>query len=287
MPTHHRAAALERTLPSYLGQQGVRELIVIADGQPDNTEDVVRRVAASWSHIRLVFVQNGQRLGAPATKNRGIRLASEPLVLIGEDDVLLEPDYTSRLSSFLLSKGRCLVGGRLINRAWEEPVDSATSRANNSKPGAVIDRERLEGNFSRSTPLPEEVMFLHAVVLAPRELFESVTFDEAFLGNAYREETDFAITAGKLGFPSWYVPDAIGWHLSGGPSRRGGQRIHPLVYEYWTIRNTAYLLAKHKDISGSLLSVEGPVSMRTAVFTIRRLKWLVKRKWNRWIKKSG
>jgi GT2 family glycosyltransferase len=115
------------------------------------------------------------------------------------------------------------------------------------------------------------VPLIQAVMLVRREVFAQVTYDARFEGNAWREETDFQISAARAGFRVGFCPHAVCYHtpkaLAG---HGGGQRARGrLAYEWSILRNNHRFLAKHRDwLAGAYPeAVNGPTW------------WLVARAW--------
>lgn len=90
--TYKRADYLRLTLLS-LEQQTISpsdyELIVVNDGSPDDTENVVQSFNSSLP-IRYVYHDNA---GLAASKNVGIRAAIAPIIIFLDDDDTASPDF--------------------------------------------------------------------------------------------------------------------------------------------------------------------------------------------------
>lgn len=90
LPTYARAELLRTTLQR-LGDQTLDpssyEIIVVDDGSPDNTEEVVRD-AIAVARCRISYLRH-ENSGPGYTQNRGIRAASAPLILLLADDILV------------------------------------------------------------------------------------------------------------------------------------------------------------------------------------------------------
>ncbi len=90
LPTYARAEVL-RTNLRHLADQTLDarsyEVIVVDDGSPDHTEDVVRQ-AISHAPCRMRYLGHENR-GPGYTQNRGIREASAPIILLLADDIIL------------------------------------------------------------------------------------------------------------------------------------------------------------------------------------------------------
>ncbi len=99
--TYNRADIIPLTL-QHLAKQTLKpssfEVILVDDGSPDNTEEVVRSLQETLPY-RLRYLKHPNR-GPGYTINQGIRAALGPIVCLIADDILLAPQA---LESFLES----------------------------------------------------------------------------------------------------------------------------------------------------------------------------------------
>ncbi|KKK38788.1 hypothetical protein WQ57_07360 [Mesobacillus campisalis] len=87
IPVYNAASYLEDCLNSILGQDYEQlELIVINDGSPDDSEEIIRKFAEKDSRVRP-FAQENHGLGY--TRNRGISLSSGEYVFFLDSDDLV------------------------------------------------------------------------------------------------------------------------------------------------------------------------------------------------------
>ena len=90
LATYSRAEVLRRTL-RHLADQTLNpasyEVIVIDDGSPDHTQEVVAQ-AISEAPCRITSLRHDNS-GPGYTQNRGIRQAAAPLILLLADDIIL------------------------------------------------------------------------------------------------------------------------------------------------------------------------------------------------------
>src|SRR5690348_9381958 len=90
VPVHNGAATLERSLLSVCGQlRRGDEAIVVDDGSTDDVAQVAKKFP-----VRLIRVE--QESGVSAARNRGADLATRPILLFVDADVVLHPDAIER-----------------------------------------------------------------------------------------------------------------------------------------------------------------------------------------------
>jgi glycosyltransferase involved in cell wall biosynthesis len=93
VPTRGRAAYLEVTLDSLLGQRAgiAHEILVVDDGDGGATADAVRARPA------VRYVPHAAGRGLNAARNTGLREARAPLIAFVDDDVLVPPGWLEAL----------------------------------------------------------------------------------------------------------------------------------------------------------------------------------------------
>lgn len=86
IPTHNRAAAMERNLRACIGAAAnlAVEFIVIDDGSTDDTPERLRAMAGEFANLRWRSVPDG---GAGQARNVGVAMAAHELILFLGDDV--------------------------------------------------------------------------------------------------------------------------------------------------------------------------------------------------------
>jgi GT2 family glycosyltransferase len=87
--TRDRRDELRRTLASAFGQRAVSEVLVVDDGSTDGTAEMVER---EFPGVRLI--RSGEARGYIAQRNRGVRLATAPVVVIVDDDAVFSTPAT-------------------------------------------------------------------------------------------------------------------------------------------------------------------------------------------------
>jgi glycosyltransferase involved in cell wall biosynthesis len=96
MPTYNRARYIAEAIRS-VQNQTLREweMIVIDDGSNDDTEKIVREIAAA--DPRISYFKNEKNLGIAKTRNRGVGLAKADYVaMLDSDDYWVKEDKLAR-----------------------------------------------------------------------------------------------------------------------------------------------------------------------------------------------
>lgn len=233
VPTYNRLTALKDTVPFLLAVRGVEEVLFVDDRSPDGSVAWLRGLGDP----RVRVLEMDRRGGVCVARNRGLQEARGEWVVMGEDDCRFPPDYVEVL---LREAGE--LGAEVISAPWlfladGEPVEHAITRAR----GAAVEQIRLDQ--AQTYPVrPLRTPFLCALALIRRSVFEAMSYDAGFGGNAYREETDFFVRAERAGFSCWLTPSTHSWQVHRWP---GGQHTARWHYELWTVRNNGRFLRRH------------------------------------------
>jgi GT2 family glycosyltransferase len=142
--------------------------------------------------------------------------------------------------------GADIIAGRRINVVPGESYEEALRRVD-TYADPLIERWAAVGNNHVDTVADVESPLLDACALIRKEVFTHASFDRGFIGNGWREESDFQLSALEAGFRLVHCPHTLGFHSPGGMGKaRGGSRGRSrLNYELWVMRNNARFLRKH------------------------------------------
>jgi len=136
IPTYNRADFLRKTLAGIVAQQfprGQFEVLVIDNNSTDHTRAVVAEFAGATPAPRHVLET---QQGLDYARNRAITEARGEIILFGDDDILVQPDWVAQMVTPLLADavaGRIgAVGGEVIPvfpdglpdwvREWHAPL---------------------------------------------------------------------------------------------------------------------------------------------------------------------
>jgi glycosyltransferase involved in cell wall biosynthesis len=270
VPTRNRAHTLRRVAPGYFEQELIDEIIFVSDAGDDDSEAVVRAIAAQHPQVRLSFLRNESRLGASQSRNIGVQAATNEFVLFCDDDEHLEPGYARTCLAKLQSLGAAAVSGRRVYMQDGETVEEALRRfgtgLRNTTPFHAVLCEYVNGaRFAgdRSQPIT------NAVILTRRALLLEHPFDGHYArGNGYREETDYQMNLFVHGHDIWVTNDCHSIHLPLSQVRTGGQRTQTWRRIYWSIYYTRYFFAKYYAAYAKRLQLRTPRSAALVAFGV-------------------
>jgi glycosyltransferase involved in cell wall biosynthesis len=245
IPTFNRARALKTVWPSYAGDSCVKQIVIVNDGSSDNTRELSKELSATTS-IPVIYIEHHHNKGAPSSRMSAIPYVDTEWILFGEDDVYLGKGYISILLRQALELKSDVIAGRLVTVRVPNEFDEALLKDHcvmiNKSP---FDLSLFDADYESCPTRVVQAPYVHAVALMRRDLFDKIAYDPRFRGNAYREETDFYLSANELDCKVLFSPDTACFHLRGPLSASGGQRINRLVVEYYIVINTYYMVHKH------------------------------------------
>jgi glycosyltransferase involved in cell wall biosynthesis len=122
LTVYNKRRYLADVLASVAAQEGgfEREVIVVDDGSTDGSRELLRSLGARLPGFRLITQPNQ---GPSVATNRGLAVASMPLVKLLDGDDLLAPDATRHLIDCMHSLGaEVMIGAGQSYRPGEKPV---------------------------------------------------------------------------------------------------------------------------------------------------------------------
>lgn len=265
IPTKDRVRQLRKTLPIFLAQPEVAEVVIVVDGCSDDTLNYVKQAAAADGRIR--YVDNVVNKGLPYSRNRGIELVTRDLVFTGEDDLELTDDFFRTLLSHMRETGADIISGRNIFRDDRESAAESIERADLIK-GPSVNLRTLTLHTSIKTPGDQEQPLLPAPMLGRTDVFRKVQYDDQYRGSAYREETDFQLSAWEAGCKLVYCPHAMTFNVKTENDRGGVHATWGLKRASWTVKNNWRLLRKHRELIAREFDAGNPY-VNIAKFAVR------------------
>ena len=95
IPTHNRAKELQLTLPSYIENKRIKQILIVNNGSVDETSAVIASFRKDSDFVKEIKIKD--KTGSQKARMIGISEINTEYILLGEDDVYLAPDYTNIL----------------------------------------------------------------------------------------------------------------------------------------------------------------------------------------------
>jgi len=245
VPTYKRAHLLPDTIPSYL-QPEVAQLVLVDDCSPDNTPEVAKQLMQRYPQI--TYLRNDVNGKQTTSKNRGKALAQTEFVYFGDDDSILSPGALGILLQTATETSSDIVGASALylrdNKDSEAAVLARRKLAGNVED--IVQLNRLQFDFTALTRQPMEVPVCHASFLIRAEAARAIDFDTRYVGNCYREETDFLVRCRARGLRISYESRAVQINLPPSQATGGARGRGRLSYEGYALYNTARFLLKNR-----------------------------------------
>lgn len=259
--TYNSADRIDGCLDSVFAQDWPDYRVTVIDNA--STDHTLTRLA-SWRERGVQVVTNAENAYYARAHNQALRVSDAEFVLTLNPDVLLRPDFLTRVDAAFATSDRIgSVNGKLLLVAPDRLDPSLLAMP--PEPDATIDSAGLTMRRSRRPNLRGNRRLAATECLEPATIFgvdgaaavyrrtmlddvsiEGEVFDEDFA--IYREDVDLAWRCQLLGWDSHYEPSAIGYHIRGfhvGQSRRG----IPSDLKRHSVKNGWLLLLKNDDLS--------------------------------------
>jgi glycosyltransferase involved in cell wall biosynthesis len=252
VPSFNRAHLLPLTLPSYL-QPEVKELILIDDCSVDNTEAVVKELQQKYPQIR--YFKNAVNSKQGFSKNVGLEHATGDYIYFGDDDSLIIKDTIKILLETLQNynadvvSARTLFAGNYFTNINE--LDKFVKWMGKKRVAKdekeICDLKNMKFNFGLNFYKPINIpVAAHPAAIVKTNVAKQFKYDVAYVGSAYREETDYWVQIALAGYKFMFNPKAAQVNLPPKMVKLTGARADG--FEVWkesAIKNNKYFLDKN------------------------------------------
>ncbi len=216
--------------------------VVVVDDASDARSENVRVIAEAECNLAVRLEVNAQARGTVSSMNHGATIAHGKVLAFTDDDSIVDPKWLTQLVAGYTTTQVGGVGGRVI------PVENDRVRPRALRKDLRIGRVDEDGTVTSNFDLPSEGVLEVDHLAGPnmsfrREVFECLGgFDERYIGNGYRFETDWGVQVHRAGFTLFFDPHAVVLHRR---APTGGNRVRTEEWFYWYARNHIYFLAKN------------------------------------------
>lgn len=214
IPTYNRGAILVETIERLLALEPRADEIVIVDQTPAHPAEIAAQLE-TWSRAGDIRWERLEKPSVPAAMNHALRIATQPLVLFLDDDLI---PATSLAGAHLRAHGVGIwaVVGQVL-QPGEQPGHFEEDRLHR---GALRD---LEFPFRHDAVTDVENVMAGNLSVIREHALSIGGFDERFVYAAYRFESDFARRVIAAGGHIRFDPAAQIRHLK---LPTGGVRSH-------------------------------------------------------------
>ena len=240
LPTYQRERVLCERIEHLLALSYPNYELLVIDQTPNHkseTEQFLRaHVEKESGRFRWYAVP---KPNLPHARNVGAQLAAGDFLLYCDDDIIPPLDLIEMHLQSLEKRGIGAATGGLSLEPRKLPV--------RPRPGEVLPSGQVNDYWDHEVPKGSTDSLKGSNMSMPRSIvFEVGLFDEAYLGNAYREETDFSMRVLRLGHQIAFDPAVavvrLG-HPTGGSRASKSTDESRYLFEYH--HNIAYFFAKN------------------------------------------
>jgi len=270
--TWNSARYLDQCLASIDRQDyGALEVIVVDNASTDETRSLLTGRTSAY-HV----LYNDRNLGFAAGQNQAIRAACGEWLLCLNPDVMLAPDFVSRLVAAGNAHAEAgALCGKLLR--WDPDAVQPQTRVVDStgiyftRSMRHLDRGAEEADAGQYDKPQWVFGATGAAALFRRTFVDAVSiegqfFDEEFF--SYREDADLAWRAQLMGWKCLYVPQAVAWHVRRVTPERREQLPHEIN---WHSAKNRFLM-RGKNASGWLCrQLFWPVAWRDLMIALYAL----------------
>jgi len=177
---HNEAASIRAAMQSVQHQRlqtgRIMEIIVVADGCSDGTEDIVRRWARLDGRIRLLT--EPLRQGKARAVNRFLKESRGRINILMGADLVPDPDSFEYLIRPFVQSDVGMTGGRPV------PAD----RSSGALPGIIRFQWRLHHRVAMNQPKLGELVAFRSVIpsISPSTWVDEAALEHFFLSHGYR-----------------------------------------------------------------------------------------------------
>lgn len=252
--TYNSAEDIAQCLQAIQAQTYPISQIIVVDNA--SSDDTVKQVESQSYLIadQLLLVRNQENVGFAPAHNQAIHISSTDYVLVLNPDVTLHPHYIKLLVEKMEKESAIgSATGKLLLSSNPEMVDS-TGLIMNSHCRAF---DRGAGELASQWNDSGEVFGASgAAALYSRKLIEDISVQDEFFDSdffAYKEDVDVAWRAQLLGWKSYYLAEAIGYHARGW--KQGGRNSQPLFIRRASYINRYKMMYKNIESSNLFESI--------------------------------
>ena len=212
IPTYNRPEAIKQTLDSIEEMESSIEysVMIVDDSDEDRTKKICEDHAVDLEYVRPEISEN-----LPHARNVGIGKADGEIVAFVDDDVRFYDGWVDEVvEAFENNEEAGAVGGPALEFEDGEPKKTILNSTENQN--VVTEKGFITDKSTRWVPedTVETDTLRGANMAFQKSVLEQVGgFDEEYIGNSFREDTDICVRLKRRGYRIIYNPEAKIEHL--------------------------------------------------------------------------
>lgn len=196
---------IERCLTPLLDDKNVNEVIVVVDGDIDDTESLLKTISTHDKRVKPIVLATNS--GRSLARQQGVDLADSEIILFLDDDVVASPNLASRHGAVHLKKPNQVVVGNLNTVDADLPTQhSFTTRLYKTEHANVVSRYQRD---------PESILrnlWGGNLSIGLTECREIGIHSPQFPGS-YFEDLEFGLRCERAGLKATYDPTLMADHF--------------------------------------------------------------------------
>lgn len=233
VPCYNQAQYLDESLQSILNQTYANwECLIVNDGSPDNTEEMVRKWEAKDPRFRYLYKENG---GVSSARNLGIKMAKAEYILTLDADDKYEATFLEKAMTVLINNPE--IG---IVSSW----------------GRYFTDEKQLQVYKLTGKTTVNFLFQNAAI--GTSLFRKVCWEQASgydenPENGY-EDWEFYLRVCALGWKVYIIEEALFFYRQNINSRSAGMNlVDKRTKKYIYIKNKEIYCTHYEDLIDQFL----------------------------------
>lgn len=258
IPSYNRAHLLPEIIPSYL-QGAVSRVVLVDDCSIDNTKEVIKKLQVEIPILDYIRLDKNSRQAY--AKNVAIETVETPWIYFGDDDSVLYPNSLKFLLQTCQEYDADICGAKALYMNDDEiDLEKNVAIHNILLPTGklIADLNTLETNFQYSVVQPISVPIVQASALVKTDVAKRIKFDPSYIGNSYREETDFFLRSFLEGSKIMYDSRAVQINLPRKKAKGGSHSSGKIKWYYYTVVNNHRFMNKNWSSVQKKLAIKTP-----------------------------
>ncbi len=212
------------------------ELIIVDNGSKDNSIKSAKKITQNFPILNTKYLILNTNHGFAGAVNRGINHAKYKYVVLLNNDLTMEPNWFQLISQAISTKKdpkTATYFGTVLTKDGTKFESQGLKFFYHGKAQNISNGKLFSSSTIHNLPATNSVWGASAAfVVYKKDILQKIgLFDEDFF--AYEEDVDLALRLHNLNYQTFYIPQAISYHLGGGTSNKMGVFRNKMDAKNW------------------------------------------------------